>query len=103
MYFRMKFALFFRFFNSWYIIKYLTYRQSRVRKTYCFPRSQSISVKYRQQNRMIFVMPIVIFLLRLPVGRGGVINSPRSVFLFSVSQVGLPLMGDTAVRLSPRH
>ena len=37
-------------------------------------------------------------LLRLPVGRGGVINSPRSVFLgfFSVSEVGLPLMGDTA-------
>ena len=43
--------------------------------------------------------------LRLPVGRGGVINSPRSDFLgvFSVSQVGLPLMGDTAVHccLSP--
>ena len=42
-------------------------------------------------------------LLRLPVGRGGVINSPRSVFLcfyfsFSVFKVGLPLMGDTAVR-----
>ena len=37
-------------------------------------------------------------LLRLPVGRGGVINSPRSIFLgfFSVSEVGLPLMGDTA-------
>ena len=51
----MKFALFFRFFDSWYIIKYLlTDRQSRVRKTYCFPRPQSISVKYRQQNRMCF-------------------------------------------------
>ena len=36
------------------------------------------------------------FLLRLPVGRGGVINSPRSIFLFSMSEVGLPLMGDTA-------
>ena len=38
------------------------------------------------------------FLLRLPVGRGGVINSPRSIFFifFSVSKVGLPLMGDTA-------
>ena len=35
-------------------------------------------------------------LLRLPVRRGGVINSPRSVF-FLVSEVGLPLMGDTAV------
>ena len=33
------------------------------------------------------------------VGRGGVINSPRSDFLFfSLSQVGLPLMGDTAVQ-----
>ena len=71
MYFRTKFALFFRFFDSWYIIKYLLtealgkqyvlwaldcrcfprlrlgkHRQSRVHKTYCFPRSQSISVKY---------------------------------------------------------
>ena len=37
-------------------------------------------------------------LLRLPVGRGGIINSPRSIFLgfFSVSKVGLALMGDTA-------
>ena len=35
-------------------------------------------------------------LLRLPVGRGEVINLPSSVFLFSVSEVGLPLMGDTA-------
>ena len=37
-------------------------------------------------------------LLRLPVVRGGVINSLRSIFLgfFSVSEVGLPLMGDTA-------
>ena len=65
----MKFALFLRFFDSWYIIKYLLtetsgkqyvlwtldcrcfprlrlgkHRQSRVHKTYCFPRSQSISV-----------------------------------------------------------
>ena len=65
MYFRMKFALFFRFFDSWFIIKYLLtetsgkqyvlwtvdvrvhqHRQSRVHKTYCFPRSQSISVNY---------------------------------------------------------
>ena len=71
MYFRTKFAQFFRFFDSWYIIKYLLtetsgkqyvlwtldcrcfprlrlgkHRQSRVHKTYCFPRSQSISVKY---------------------------------------------------------
>ena len=66
MYFRMKFALFFRFFDSWYIIKYLLtepsvlwtldrryfprlrlwkHQQSRVHKTYCFPWSQSISVK----------------------------------------------------------
>ena len=50
-YFCIKFALSFRFFDSWYIIKYLLtetsgkqYRQSRVHKTYCFPRSQSISV-----------------------------------------------------------
>ena len=28
-------------------------------------------------------MYIMCFLLRLPVGRGGVINSPRSIFLFS--------------------
>ena len=37
-------------------------------------------------------------LLRLPVGRGGVINSPRfCFFFFPVSKVGAPLMGDTAV------
>ena len=36
-------------------------------------------------------------LLRLLVGRGRVINSPRSIFLFlSVSKVELPQMGDTA-------
>ena len=71
MYFRTKFALFFRFFDSWYIIEYLLtetsgkqyvlwaldcrcfprlrlgqHRQSRVHKAYCFPRSQSISVNY---------------------------------------------------------
>ena len=66
MYFRMKFALFLHFFDSWFIIKYLLtetsgkqyvlltvvdvrvyqHRQSRVHKTYCFPRSQSISVNY---------------------------------------------------------
>ena len=75
MYSRMKFALFFRSFDSWYIIKFLLtetsgkqyvcgpstvdvsavsgpqnidreHRQSRVHKTYCFPRSQSISVNY---------------------------------------------------------
>ena len=34
-------------------------------------------------------------LLRLPVGRGGVLNSPRFWF-FSVSEVGAALMGDTA-------
>ena len=38
-----------------------------------------------------------LFLLRLPVGRGGVINSPRFCFFFPVSKVGAPLMGDTAV------
>ena len=37
------------------------------------------------------------YLLRLPVGYGGVLNSPRFCF-FSVSKVGLPLMGDTAVQ-----
>ena len=37
-----------------------------------------------------------MLLLRLPEGRGGVINSPRFCF-FSVSKVGAPLMGDTAV------
>ena len=36
-------------------------------------------------------------LLRLPVGRGGVINSPRFCF-FPVSKVDAPLMDDTAVR-----
>ena len=37
----------------------------------------------------------------MPVGRGGVINSPREL----VSQVGLPLIGNTAVHccLSPSH
>ena len=37
-------------------------------------------------------------LLRLPVGRGGVVNLPRFWFFFhlSMSKVGLPLMGDTA-------
>ena len=69
MYFRMKFALFFRFFDSWYIIKYLLteisgrqyvlwtldsrcfprlhlgkHRPSRVHKTYCFPWSLLRSV-----------------------------------------------------------
>ena len=38
-----------------------------------------------------------MLLLRLPVGRGGVINSPRFCFFFPVSKVGAPLMGDTAV------
>ena len=37
-------------------------------------------------------------LLRLPVGYGGVLNSPRFWFFFPVSEVGLPLMGDTAVQ-----
>ena len=66
MYFRTEFALFFRFFDSWHIIKYLLtetsgkqfvlwtldcrcfdeHRQSRIHKTYCFPPSQSISVNY---------------------------------------------------------
>ena len=42
---------------------------------------------------------------RLPVGRGEVINSPRSDFLFCfpVSQVGLPLMGVTAVHSCLSH
>ena len=69
-------VLFFRFFDSWYIIKYLLtetsgkqyvlytaldcrcfprlrlgkHRQSRVHKTYCFPRSQSKSVNYYIQS-----------------------------------------------------
>ena len=48
----------------------------------------------------------IFLLLRLPVGRGGVINSPRSIFLFfffSVSEVGLPLMGVTAVHSCLSH
>ena len=47
-----------------------------------------------------------LLLLRLPVGRGGVINSPRSIFLgffLSVSKVGLPLMGVTAVHRCLSH
>ena len=48
--------------------------------------------EYRLPRRLILLL-----LLRLPEGRGGVINSPRSVSFFSVSEVGLPLMGDTAV------
>ena len=48
-----------------------------------------------------FLLSIFFFdllLLRLPVGRGGVVNSPRFCFFFhlSMSKVGLPLMGDTA-------
>ena len=75
-YFYIKFALSFRFFDSWYIMKYLLtetsgkqyvlwtldcrcfprlrlgkHRQSRVHKTYCFPRSQSISVNYLSVGR----------------------------------------------------
>ena len=57
MYFRMKFALFFRFFYSWYTIKYLLTETSakqyvfwtlncrhhrQVHKTYCLTLSQSI-------------------------------------------------------------
>ena len=38
-----------------------------------------------------------LLLLRLPVGYGGVLNSPRFC-LFSLSKVGLPLMGYTAVQ-----
>ena len=38
-------------------------------------------------------------IIALPVGRGGVINSPRYVFFFFwVSKFGLPLMGYTAVQ-----
>ena len=56
MYFRMKSALFFRFFDDWYLMKYLLTEASGKQyvlcgtlKTYCFhkvcfPRSQSISV-----------------------------------------------------------
>ena len=56
MYFRMKFALFFRFFDSWYIIKYLFTEISGkqyvlwTRDCRCFPRAQSISVKYCLQS-----------------------------------------------------
>ena len=43
-------------------------------------------------------------LRRLPVGRGGVINSLRFCFVFfSVSKVGAPLMGDTAVQSCLSH
>ena len=45
--------------------------------------------------RVLMVYLRLHFLLRLPVGRGGVLNSPRFCF-FPVSKVGLPLMGDTA-------
>ena len=51
-------------------------------------------------NIHVFVFSIITLhalLLRLPVGRGGVINSPRFCFFFPVSKVGAPLMGDTAV------
>ena len=52
-YFRMKFTVFFSFFDSWYLIKYLLTsgvcfvdrRQFWVHKADCFPRSQSISIK----------------------------------------------------------
>ena len=54
-------------------------------------------------NRLFHIMYILFhtrhaLLLRLPVARGEVINSPRSIFLgvFLVSKVGLPLMGGTA-------
>ena len=51
-----------------------------------------------QQAKTQILMPTLsVLLLRLPVGRGGVINSPRFCFFFPVSKVGAPLMGDTAV------
>ena len=70
-------------------------------------------IKFQGGNRKSFwknklIEPFILkrtLLLRLPVGRGGVKNSPRSIFLgfFSVSQVGLPLMGDTAVHCCLSH
>ena len=35
------------------------------------------------KHRRFIAITFFEFLLRLPVGRGGVINSPRSIFLFS--------------------
>ena len=51
---------------------------------------------YKVNDIIYYFIQVLTLLLRLPVGRGRVINSPRSIFLFSVSEVGLPLMGDTA-------
>ena len=46
---------------------------------------------------IIKASPITVFLLRLPVGHGRVVNSPRFCFFYlSMSKVGLPLLGDTA-------
>ena len=58
-----------------------------------------LSVKLVLQNSFFPSFEIKHLLLRLPVLRGGIINSPRSIFcflFFSVSKVGPPLMGDTA-------
>ena len=55
------------------------------------------TIKCRTERyRRSFFTSTVTLLLRLPVGRGRVINSPRFCF-FSLSKVGAPLMGDTAV------
>ena len=57
------------------------------------------NLQYGKSAILLYYNTKTGFLLRLPVGRGGVINSPRSDFLFfSLSQDGLPLMGDTAVQ-----
>ena len=98
MYFRVKFALYFRFFDSWYIIKYLLtetsgkqyvlwtldcrcfprlrlgkHRQSRVHKTYCFPRSQSISVK----SYLTFPLPSLIRIYMIFI---------KNIFILKLSQ-----------------
>ena len=61
------------------------------------------SLSYRSSAAPVFEdvyeeMWQINLLLRLPVEYGGVLNSPRFWGFFSVSKVGLLLMGDTAVQ-----
>ena len=63
--------------------------------TICWYAASTVNVLYVVE---ILFSVIHDYLLRLPVGHGGVVNSPRFCFFFhlSMSKVGLPLMGDTA-------
>ena len=74
--------------------------QLRAYPTHCHAHSLNLSVKDMTTLslwRMLLILPAKLSLLRLPVGYCGVLNSPRFCF-FSLSKIGLPLMGYTAVQ-----